>query len=102
MAKNERRKRRKNRQSDRVRTKRLHHFRRRVKQRYGLELSEKDANRISSMIPRDPDVKELERLSNTKTRYRVRYRGRTLDVIYSTTSYSVITAIPFEEGCKND
>lgn len=51
------------------------------------------------MIPRDPDVEELERLSNTKTRYRVRYRGQVIDVIYSRTSYSVITAVPYgKEG----
>lgn len=82
----------------------LAHSRRRLKERFDLELPEDEVLRISNAISfivsrRYPDIKVrfMEKESNTRTKYNINYKGLEFIGIYSNISKCLVTAYPIDE-----
>jgi len=74
---------------------RTNHFKKRVRERYNLELSKNDLEKIISLI-KEGNAIFIERISWTRQKYLVEFRGQKLCLVYSSTQENLVTALPFE------
>lgn len=81
-------------------TKKLHkHTLQRIKQRYGIELTNRHINKMIKMIQNDQSI-FVSRRSKSRTTHRVTINSRDIFVVYSNRSKKIITALhplQFEE-----
>ena len=71
------------------------HFKRRVKERYGINLSKRDMKNIMKMIGPKTFVRGR---SNSRKVHRVDYKGKELLVVYDTNRKVLVTALTNEQG----
>lgn len=74
------------------------HFKRRAKERYGLDINQKDLKRIIRMIQKGR-CEILEKQSNRVTVYEVNYKGERMPVAYDHNRGVPITALP-QDDCR--
>lgn len=72
------------------------HFKRRMFERYGVEINRKDIETIVKSI-QNREAKFLSRTSNRVTLWEVDYQGLAIPVVYDSQRKTVVTALPQED-----
>lgn len=71
------------------------HFKKRMLQRFGIEVTQKVIDDIRHQMRVEKDSR-LPRQTLTKSRFLINYEGKEMVVIYSKKHHTFITAIPLE------
>lgn len=69
------------------------HANRRAAERYGVDLNQETHREIVKQI-RNGDWLDSKRLTNSRTRVEIEFRGKRMRVIYDTNQHNLVTVLP--------
>lgn len=74
------------------------HFKKRLWQRYGLEINRKELVELQHLIQTSGGKYRIDRQSNTRVLHKIPFKGHELIVVYSNVQHNFVTVLPNVEN----